>query len=107
MTTVGGPSVEAAPAPEQAAPKPVRDEPVDAPVIETASLLDEPTAGLDPSSSDDFCALVRELRAALGLTVIMVTHDLDTLFALSAGSVEFGSKRGRKTVSIVGADASA
>lgn len=33
------------PAPEKAAPKPVRDEPADAPVIETASLLDEPTAG--------------------------------------------------------------
>ncbi|MFC0358568.1 50S ribosomal protein L27 [Kytococcus schroeteri] len=31
----------------------------------------------------------------------------DTLFALSAGSVEFGSKRGRKTVSVVGADATA
>ncbi len=46
-------------------------------------LLDEPTAGLDPRSSDDFCALLRELRAALGLTVVMVTHDLDTLFALS------------------------
>ncbi len=46
-------------------------------------LLDEPTAGLDPSSSDDFCALLRELHAALGLTVVMVTHDLDTLFALS------------------------
>ena len=46
-------------------------------------LLDEPTAGLDPSSSDDFCALLRELHAALNLTVVMVTHDLDTLFALS------------------------
>jgi len=46
-------------------------------------LLDEPTAGLDPNSSDEFCDLLRELHAALGLTVIMVTHDLDTLFALS------------------------
>ena len=46
-------------------------------------LLDEPTAGLDPSSADDFVALLRELHAALGLTVVMVTHDLDTLFALS------------------------
>ena len=46
-------------------------------------LLDEPTAGLDPISSDEFCELLRELRAELGLTVIMVTHDLDTLFALS------------------------
>ncbi|RYF24981.1 MAG: ATP-binding cassette domain-containing protein [Comamonadaceae bacterium] len=46
-------------------------------------LLDEPTAGLDPNSSDDFCNLLRELHASLGLTVIMVTHDLDTIFALS------------------------
>ncbi|MBS0293192.1 MAG: ATP-binding cassette domain-containing protein [Proteobacteria bacterium] len=46
-------------------------------------LLDEPTAGLDPNSSDEFCALLRELHAALGLTVIMVTHDLDTLYDLS------------------------
>ncbi|QIL45192.1 ATP-binding cassette domain-containing protein [Acidovorax sp. HDW3] len=46
-------------------------------------LLDEPTAGLDPNSSDDFCDLLRTLHAQLGLTVVMVTHDLDTLFALS------------------------
>ena len=56
-------------------------------------LLDEPTAGLDPSSSDDFCALVRELRAALGLTVIMVTHDLDTLFALSTRVAVLADKK--------------
>lgn len=47
-------------------------------------LLDEPTAGLDPTSSDEFCALLHELHADLGLTMIMVTHDLDTLFALSS-----------------------
>jgi phospholipid/cholesterol/gamma-HCH transport system ATP-binding protein len=46
-------------------------------------LLDEPTAGLDPESSDSFCALLRSLHKELGLTVIMVTHDLDTLFELS------------------------
>ena len=56
-------------------------------------LLDEPTAGLDPNSSDDFCALLRELRAALGLTVIMVTHDLDTLFALSTRVAVLADKR--------------
>lgn len=56
-------------------------------------LLDEPTAGLDPSSSDDFCALVRELRAALGLTVVMVTHDLDTLFALSTRVAVLADKK--------------
>ncbi|WP_295854981.1 ATP-binding cassette domain-containing protein [uncultured Xylophilus sp.] len=46
-------------------------------------LLDEPTAGLDPSSSDAFVELLRSLHQELGLTVVMVTHDLDTLFALS------------------------
>ncbi|MDF1486295.1 ATP-binding cassette domain-containing protein [Ramlibacter sp. H39-3-26] len=46
-------------------------------------LLDEPTAGLDPESADDFCALLRDMHAGLGLTVVIVTHDLDTLFALS------------------------
>jgi len=46
-------------------------------------LLDEPTAGLDPDSADDFCALLRSLHQELGLTVVMVTHDLDTIFELS------------------------
>ncbi|WP_441637210.1 ABC transporter ATP-binding protein [Cupriavidus sp. 2MCAB6] len=45
--------------------------------------LDEPTAGLDPMASDDYVALICELRRELGLTVVMVTHDLDTLVALS------------------------
>lgn len=45
--------------------------------------LDEPTAGLDPMASDDYVALIRDLRRELGLTVVMVTHDLDTLVALS------------------------
>lgn len=46
-------------------------------------LLDEPTSGLDPDSADTFCALLRSLHRELGLTVVMVTHDLDTLFELS------------------------
>ncbi|RYY77913.1 MAG: ATP-binding cassette domain-containing protein [Comamonadaceae bacterium] len=46
-------------------------------------LLDEPTAGLDPDSSDGFVNLLRSLHRDLDLTVIMVTHDLDTLFELS------------------------
>ena len=46
-------------------------------------LLDEPTAGLDPYGADEFCELVRELHDALGTTMVMVTHDLDTLFALA------------------------
>jgi phospholipid/cholesterol/gamma-HCH transport system ATP-binding protein len=45
--------------------------------------LDEPTAGLDPESSEDFVELIRELHRALQLTVVMVTHDLDTLVSLS------------------------
>jgi phospholipid/cholesterol/gamma-HCH transport system ATP-binding protein len=46
-------------------------------------LLDEPTAGLDPDSSDGFVRLLRSLHRDLELTVVMVTHDLDTLFELS------------------------
>jgi phospholipid/cholesterol/gamma-HCH transport system ATP-binding protein len=46
-------------------------------------LLDEPTAGLDPDSSDGFVNLLRSLHRELKLTVVMVTHDLDTLFELS------------------------
>lgn len=56
-------------------------------------LLDEPTAGLDPTSSDEFCALLRDLHAELGLTMIMVTHDLDTLFALSSRVAVLAEKR--------------
>jgi phospholipid/cholesterol/gamma-HCH transport system ATP-binding protein len=46
-------------------------------------LLDEPTAGLDPDSADGFCALLQSLHRELDLTVVMVTHDLDTIFELS------------------------
>lgn len=44
--------------------------------------LDEPTAGLDPIGAHAFDQLVAELRDALGLTVVMVTHDLDSLTAI-------------------------
>ncbi|MEM6902624.1 MAG: ABC transporter ATP-binding protein [Pseudomonadota bacterium] len=44
--------------------------------------LDEPTAGLDPISAADFDQLIRDLQQALGLTVFMVTHDLDSLMAI-------------------------
>jgi phospholipid/cholesterol/gamma-HCH transport system ATP-binding protein len=43
-------------------------------------MLDEPTAGLDPISAAAFDELLMDLRAQLGLTVIMITHDLDTIF---------------------------
>jgi phospholipid/cholesterol/gamma-HCH transport system ATP-binding protein len=41
--------------------------------------LDEPTAGLDPIAASEFDELVLYLRRTLGLTIVMVTHDLDTL----------------------------
>lgn len=44
--------------------------------------LDEPTAGLDPESSKQFVRLIQDLRSEMKLTVVMVTHDVDTLFAL-------------------------
>jgi phospholipid/cholesterol/gamma-HCH transport system ATP-binding protein len=44
--------------------------------------LDEPTAGLDPIGAAAFDQLVLELRDALGLTVFLITHDLDTLHAI-------------------------
>ena len=47
-------------------------------------LLDEPTAGLDPDRSESFVRLIRSLHRQLGLTVVLVTHDLDTLAGLAA-----------------------
>jgi phospholipid/cholesterol/gamma-HCH transport system ATP-binding protein len=44
--------------------------------------LDEPTSGLDPDSADSFDRLIKDLQTALGLTVFLVTHDLDTLFGV-------------------------
>lgn len=44
--------------------------------------LDEPTSGLDPIGAADFDELVRTLRDTMGLTVYMVTHDLDSLFSV-------------------------
>jgi phospholipid/cholesterol/gamma-HCH transport system ATP-binding protein len=42
--------------------------------------LDEPTSGLDPISAGDFDELIRTLQQTLGLTVFMVTHDLESLY---------------------------
>ncbi|ADV28270.1 ABC transporter related protein [Pseudoxanthomonas suwonensis 11-1] len=44
--------------------------------------LDEPTAGLDPIGAAAFDNLLRTLQQALGLTVFLITHDLDTLYAI-------------------------
>lgn len=56
-------------------------------------LLDEPTAGLDPDRSAAFVALVRSLHRQLGLTVVLVTHDIDTLKALSTRVAVLAERR--------------
>lgn len=45
--------------------------------------LDEPTAGLDPIAAAAFDSLIRDLQRSLNLTVVLVTHDLDTLAAIT------------------------
>jgi phospholipid/cholesterol/gamma-HCH transport system ATP-binding protein len=45
--------------------------------------LDEPTAGLDPIAAAEFDQLIRELCNSLGLTVLIITHDMDTLHAIT------------------------
>jgi len=44
--------------------------------------LDEPTAGLDPIGATHYDELIGQLRKTLGLSVLMVTHDLDSLYAV-------------------------
>jgi phospholipid/cholesterol/gamma-HCH transport system ATP-binding protein len=44
--------------------------------------LDEPTAGLDPIGAAAFDAQTRQLQQTLGLTIFLITHDLDTLYAI-------------------------
>ena len=46
-------------------------------------LLDEPTAGLDPIGAAAFDKLISDLQGSLNLTVVMVTHDLDSLYAIT------------------------
>ena len=55
--------------------------------------LDEPTAGLDPITAAGFDSLVRDLQQALGLTVFLVTHDLDTLAATCDRIAVIGDKK--------------
>jgi phospholipid/cholesterol/gamma-HCH transport system ATP-binding protein len=45
--------------------------------------LDEPTAGLDPIAAEEFEDVIHYLRESLDLTVVIITHDLDTLYSLS------------------------
>lgn len=56
-------------------------------------LLDEPTAGLDPDRSEKFVELIKSIKHALGLTVIFVTHDLDTLVSLTDKVAVLADKR--------------
>ena len=44
--------------------------------------LDEPTSGLDPIGARNFDALIVELRELLGVTVVMITHDLDSIYSI-------------------------
>jgi phospholipid/cholesterol/gamma-HCH transport system ATP-binding protein len=44
--------------------------------------LDEPTSGLDPVGARNFDALIMELHKMLGITVVMITHDLDSIFSI-------------------------
>ena len=55
--------------------------------------LDEPTAGLDPIGAAAFDQLIRRLQQTLGLTVFMVTHDLDTLHAVCDRIAVLAEKR--------------
>jgi len=54
--------------------------------------LDEPTSGLDPIGAADFDELVGKLQQTLGLTVFMVTHDLDSLYAICDRIAVLGEK---------------
>ena len=57
------------------------------------SLLDEPTAGLDPDLANNFVTLIRMLQRELGFTVLMVTHDLETLAGLATRVVVLADQR--------------
>ena len=55
--------------------------------------LDEPTSGLDPISAGEFDHLIRTLQRTLGLTVFMVTHDLDSLHSVCDRIAVLGDKK--------------
>ena len=55
--------------------------------------LDEPTSGLDPIGAAEFDELIVKLRDTLGLTVYMVTHDLDSLFSVCDRIAVLGNKK--------------
>lgn len=55
--------------------------------------LDEPTAGLDPNSASGFDELISDLQKQLNLTVIMITHDLDSIWSISDELIYMGDKK--------------
>ena len=60
--------------------------------------LDEPTTGLDPKSASEMDELILHLKEILGLTVVLVTHDLDTLWRVTDRVVFFS---GRKVLAVM------
>ena len=58
-----------------------------------AFILDEPTAGLDPIGAAAFDQLILTLRDALGFSVFLVTHDLDTLYTICDRVAVLAQKR--------------
>lgn len=56
-------------------------------------VLDEPTAGLDPDRGEKFVELIKQVKHDLGLTVLFVTHDLDTLVSLTDRVAVLADKR--------------
>ncbi len=55
--------------------------------------LDEPTSGLDPKSAIDFDSLILKLHDMLGLSIVMITHDLDSLKRLTDSVAFLGEGR--------------
>jgi phospholipid/cholesterol/gamma-HCH transport system ATP-binding protein len=55
--------------------------------------LDEPTSGLDPVGARNFDKLIVELRDMLGITVVMITHDLDSIFNIVDRMAVLADKR--------------
>jgi len=55
--------------------------------------LDEPTAGLDPIGAAAFDGLIKELSSALSVSIFMITHDLDSLYALCDQVAVLADKR--------------
>lgn len=55
--------------------------------------LDEPTTGLDPNSANDLDELIKDLQKQLSLTVVMITHDLNSIWNISDEIIYIGNKR--------------